>query len=250
MIVLRSLAFNLAFYLWMAILGLVCLPVLLLPRRYAWAVGRLYLRQILALLRVLIGLDHRIRGAEHLPHGAAIVAMKHQSAWDTLILPLLFADPAVVLKRELLWLPVYGWWQMKLGMIAVDRGAGARALKQIVAQAKRALADGRAIVIFPQGTRTPQGSSLPYQPGLAALYLQTGVPVVPVALNSGLFWPRRSFLRRPGTITLEILPPIAPGLDRAAFQARLEQAIEGATRRLELEESGDKPAVERAESRG
>ena len=250
MILLRSLVFNLVFYLWMAVLGTLCLPVLLLPRRYAWAVGRLYLRQILALLRILIGLDYRIRGAEHLPHGAAIVAMKHQSAWDTLILPLLFADPAVVLKRELLWLPLYGWWQMKLGMIAVDRGAGARALKQIVAQARRALADGRTIVIFPQGTRTPPGSTHPYQPGLAALYLQTGVPVVPVALNSGLFWPRRSFLRRPGTITVEILPPIAPGLGRAAFQARLEQAVEGATSRLELEESGDKPASETAESRG
>src|SRR3954469_18307160 len=126
MIVLRSLAFNLAFYLWMAILGTISLPVLLLPRRYAWAVGRLYVRHVMALLRLLVGLDYRIRGAEHLPPGPAIVAMKHQSAWDTLILPLLFSDPAVVLKRELLLLPIYGWWQMKLGMIAVDRGAGAR----------------------------------------------------------------------------------------------------------------------------
>jgi 1-acyl-sn-glycerol-3-phosphate acyltransferase len=250
MIVLRSLTFNLAFYLWMAILGTVSLPVLLLPRRYAWAVGRLYVRHVMALLRLLVGLDYRILGAEHLPSGPAIVAMKHQSAWDTLILPLLFSDPAVVLKRELLLLPIYGWWQMKLGMIAVDRGAGARALKQIVAQARVALASGHTIVIFPQGTRTAPGSTHPYQPGLAALYLQTGVPVVPVALNSGLFWPRRSFRRYPGTITLEVLPPIAPGLDRTRFQARLEAAIETATHRLELEESGDKTTVETAENRG
>ena len=233
MILLRSLAFNLAFYLWMAILGTVGLPVLLLPRRYAWAVGRLYVRHVMVLLRVLAGLDYRIIGAEHLPRGPAILAMKHQSAWDTLILALLLADPAVVLKRELLLLPIFGWWQIKLGMIAVDRGAGARALKQIVAQARAALAAGRTIVIFPQGTRTAPGAARPYQPGLAALYLQTGVPVVPVALNSGLFWPRRSFLRHPGTITLEVLPPIPPGLDRASFQAAIEQAIEGATRRLE-----------------
>jgi 1-acyl-sn-glycerol-3-phosphate acyltransferase len=247
---LRSVAFNLVFYLWMAVLGMVCLPVLLLPRRYAWAVGRMYVRHVMALLRGVVGLDYRIRGAGHLPRGPAIIAMKHQSAWDTLILPLLFADPAVVLKRELLLLPIYGWWQMKLRMIAVDRSAGARALKQIVAQARRALAEGRTIVIFPQGTRTAPGAAHPYQPGLAALYLQTQVPVVPIALNSGLFWPRRSFLRRPGTITLEILPPIAPGLGRADFQAKLEQAIEGATRRLEAEESGDKTPPETAESRG
>lgn len=250
MILLRSLLFNLAFYLWMAILGSVSLPVLLLPRRYAWAVGRMYVRHVMVLLRSLVGLDYRIRGAAHLPHGAAIVAMKHQSAWDTLILALLFSDPAVVLKRELLLLPVFGWWQMKLGMIAVDRGAGARALKQIVTQAREKLAQGRTIVIFPQGTRTAPGASRPYQPGLAALYLQLGVPVVPVALNSGLFWRRRSFLRRAGTITLEFLPPIAPGLSRADFQAKLEQAIEGATRRLEAEESGDKTTPETAESRG
>jgi 1-acyl-sn-glycerol-3-phosphate acyltransferase len=248
--VIRSLAFNLAFYLWMAILGTISLPVLLLPRRYAWAVGRMYVRHVMTLLRLLVGLDYRIIGAEHLPRGPAILAMKHQSAWDTLILPLLVPDPAVVLKRELLLLPFYGWYALKLGMIAIDRGAGAKALKQIIARARAALARGRTIVIFPQGTRTAPGGSHPYQPGLAALYLQTGVPVVPVALNSGLFWPRRSFLRYPGTIRLEVLPPIAPGLDRAAFQARVEQAIESATRRLELEESGDKPAAERAESRG
>jgi 1-acyl-sn-glycerol-3-phosphate acyltransferase len=235
---LRSLAFNFAFYLWMAILGTVSLPILLLPRRYAWAVGRLYVRHVMTLLRVLVGLDYRILGAEHLPPGPAILAMKHQSAWDTLILPLLVPDPAVVLKRELLLLPFYGWYALKLGMIAIDRGAGARALKQIVARARAALAAGRTIVIFPQGTRTPPGGTHPYQPGLAALYLQTGVPVVPVALNSGLFWPRRSFRRHPGTITLEVLPPIAPGLDRATFQARVERAIETATRRLEGEKSG------------
>jgi 1-acyl-sn-glycerol-3-phosphate acyltransferase len=249
-ILLRSLLFNLVFYVWMAILGTVSLPVLLLPRRFAWAVGRLYVRQMMVLLRNLVGLDYRVIGAAHLPHGAAIVAMKHQSAWETLILPLLFADPAVVLKRELLLLPFFGWWQMKLGMIAVDRGAGARALKQIVAQARDRLAQGRTIVIFPQGTRTPPGARRPYQPGLAALYLQLGVPVVPVALNSGLFWRRRSCLRLPGTMTIEFLPPIAPGLARAAFEAALEQAIEAATARLEHEEGGDKTALERAESRG
>ena len=249
MSLLRSLLFNLAFYLWIALFGVFSAPILLLPRRYNWAAGRLFVHVTMALLRGIVGLDYRIRGAEHLPPGAAIVAMKHQSAWDTIMPPLLVPDPAIVLKRELLLLPFYGWWAMRLG-IPIDRGGGARALKNLVARAKKALAENRGIVVFPQGTRTAPGAAHPYQPGLAALYLQTHVPVVPVALNSGLFWPRRSFRRRPGTITLEALPAIPPGLDRATFQARLEQAIEGATRRLEAEESGDKGASQRAENRG
>jgi len=249
-ILLRSLLFNIAFYVWIVLLGTVSLPVLLLPRRYGWAVGRLFARNAMTLLRLLVGLDYRIRGAEHLPAGPAILAVKHQSAWDTLLLPLMVHDPAVVLKRELLLLPFYGWFAMRLGMIAIDRGAGARALKSMIAQARAALAAGRIVAIFPQGTRTAPGSPQPYQPGLAALYLQTHMPVVPVALNSGLFWPRRSFLRRGGTITVEILPPIAPGLDRQRFQAAIEQAIESATRRLEAEESGDKAALAQAANRG
>jgi 1-acyl-sn-glycerol-3-phosphate acyltransferase len=229
------LLFNTLFLLWMALLGILTLPMLVLPRSCALAVGRLFAGNVMSLLRLIVGLDYRIVGAEHLKGGPAIVALKHQSAWDTLILPILLVDPAVVLKRELLWLPFYGWYASKVGNIPIDRGAGAKALRGMVERAKAALAAGRPVVIFPQGTRTAPGTERAYQPGVAALYLQAGVPVVPAALNSGLFWGRRAFAKRPGTVTVEMLPPIPPGLDRKRFMAELEAAIEGATHRLEQE---------------
>jgi 1-acyl-sn-glycerol-3-phosphate acyltransferase len=146
---------------------------------------------------------------------------------------MLLHDPAVVLKKELLNIPVYGWYTRKTQMIAVDRTGGAKALKDMVAAAQRAAGQGRPIFIFPEGTRTAPGTEADYQPGVAALYKRLDLPVVPVALNSGLFWPRRSFLRKPGTIVVEFLPPIAAGMDRKAFMNVLRERIETATRRLE-----------------
>ena len=140
-----------------------------------------------------------------------------------------------MLKKELAWLPIYGWYAMRAGSIAVDRKAGATALKRMIAAARRAVAAGRPIVIFPEGTRTAVGARLPYQPGVAALYLQLGVPLVPVAVNSGLYWGRRAFLKRPGRIVLEVLPPIPPGLDRRTVMRLLEERIEVATERLVAE---------------
>jgi 1-acyl-sn-glycerol-3-phosphate acyltransferase len=136
--------------------------------------------------------------------------------------------PAFVLKRELLSIPLFGWYLRKVGMIAVDRAAGASALRNMARQASEAFAEGRSILIFPEGTRVPPGESRPYHPGVAALYTQLKVPVVPVALNSGLFWGRRSFVKRPGTVTVQFLPPIPPGLDRKAFMRELESRIEAA----------------------
>ena len=232
---LRSLAFNLAFVAVTAVLGVVGLPVLLLPRRAVMAFGRFWARSVLALLGAIVGLDGEIRGKEHLPAGACIVAMKHQSAWDTLILPPLLGDPAVVLKRELLWVPLYGWYAARAGSIAVDRKGGAAALRGMVAAARQAAEDGRKIVIFPEGTRTAPGHRLVYQPGVAALYQALALPVVPAAVNSGLFWGRRSFVKRPGRITLAFLEPIPPGLPRREFMTELEARIEAATRELEEE---------------
>src|SRR5207253_154167 len=139
-------------------------------------------------------------------------AMKHQSTWDTLALPVLFDDPAAIIKRELLLLPIYGWYVQRAGAIAVDRSGGAKALKRMIAQARKAAAAGRPIAIFPEGTRTAVGARPPSHPGVAALYTQLALPLVPVAVNSGLFWGRRAFLKRRGRLTVEILPPIAPGL--------------------------------------
>jgi len=234
---LRAALFNLAFYLWTAGIGLLGLPFLLAPRRLVMSFGTLWSKVSLDLLGGIVGLRHEVRGAGNLPRGGCIVAMKHQSAWDTLALPVVLDDPAVVLKRELMLIPLYGWYASRAGAIAVDRKAGAAALKRMVADAKAAAAAGRPIVIFPEGTRTAVGAPPRYQPGVAALYLQLGLPLVPVAVNSGVYWGRRAFLKRPGRIVLEILPAIPPGLTRRDVMAELERRIETATDRL-VEEGG------------
>ncbi len=171
-------------------------------------------------------------------------ADEHQSSWDTVILPVLFRHPAIVIKHELAWLPIYGWYAVRAGGIPVDRGAGASALKHMLARAKRALAEDRPIAIFPEGTRTAVGARLPYHPGVAALYTQLNVPLVPVAVNSGVFWGRRSFVKRPGRIVLEILPAIAPGQPRRKVMVELETRIEAATARLVAEAQGAVPPVD------
>ena len=229
MIFLRSLAFQVAFWSWTALLAFAGLPFLLGTRRGMMRFGTFWSRSTLVLLRWIVGLGYEVRRREHLPAGPVIIAMKHQSAWDTLATPVLFPDCAAVIKRELGWLPFYGWYTVKAGSITVDRGAGARALKRMVAQAQRVAAAGRTIVIFPQGTRTAVDTKKPYLPGIAALYQQLKLPVVPVAINSGVFWGRRHFLRLPGTVLVEILPAIPPGRPRPAFMTELERSIETAT---------------------
>jgi 1-acyl-sn-glycerol-3-phosphate acyltransferase len=245
MIALRSLAFNVGFYLWTLVIGLYGAPLLLAPPRYVMEFGRLWASGALSLLAWTVGLRHEIRGIEHLPQGAAIIALKHQSSWDTVILPVMFRHPAIVIKHELAWLPIYGWYAVRAGGIPVDRGAGASALKHMLARAKQALAEGRPIAIFPEGTRTAVGARLPYHPGVAALYTQLAVPLVPVAVNSGVFWSRRSFLKFPGRIVLEILPPIPPGQPRRQVMAELETRIETATARLVAEAQAALPAVDK-----
>jgi 1-acyl-sn-glycerol-3-phosphate acyltransferase len=231
---LRSLAFNVGWYLGSVLFALAGAPLLLAPRRVVVAWARAWLVFVLWWLRVTCGLTHRVIGLENLPVGPAIIACKHQSTWETIAFTLLFSDIAIVLKRELLFIPIVGWAMARAGNIAVARGDGASALRGLVKQARAAIADGRSIVIFPEGTRVAPGDRRPYQVGTAALYRQLGVPVVPVALNSGLFWGRRQWIKRPGTITLEVLPPIAPGLRREAFMETLQDRIETATARLSI----------------
>jgi 1-acyl-sn-glycerol-3-phosphate acyltransferase len=233
MLAVRSLAFNLLFFAWLVVLGLPCLPVLLLPRRQVWTVVKLWTRGVLWLLRHVVGLGYEVRGERPADGRPVIVAAKHQSAWDTLIFLVLFDDPAYVLKRELLKIPIYGWFTWRLGMIGIDRGAGTSALKRLVADARPKFAAGRPVVIFPQGTRTAPGSRRPYLPGAYMLHADAKLPVVPVALNSGLFWGRRSFVKRPGRIIVEFLAALPQGLDRRAFTAELERRIETATAALE-----------------
>lgn len=226
----RSSLFNLFFYLWLGIGGSMGLPFFLMPRRLSFYFAKFWCGGVMVLLRIFAGLDYRVVGT--VPAGKVIVAPKHQSAWDTLIFLLMLKRPAYVLKRELFNLPFYGWFSRKMGMIGVDRDGGASALKGMLTATRNALADGRPIVIFPQGTRTPAGSGKPYHPGIYAIYRDAGVPVIPVALNSGSFWAKNAYFKYSGTITLEYLEPIPPGLDRKTFMERLEGTIEPASAAL------------------
>jgi 1-acyl-sn-glycerol-3-phosphate acyltransferase len=177
------------------------------------------------------------RGVEKLPKTACIIACKHQSAWETFALYAVIDDPTYILKRELMWIPLFGWYTWKAGLIPVDRSAGLSALSRMTARAQKALGLGRQLVIFPEGTRRPPGAEPIYKPGVAFLYSKAGVPCVPLALNSGVFWPRRSLRRRPGTILVQALDPIPAGLDRKTFFVRLQNDLEAATARL-VAESG------------
>jgi len=232
MTALRSLLFYVVFFGSGTLFLTLALPAMLMPRRVTILVGLGWFTFVMAALRLICGLRHEIRGYENLPDTPCIVAAKHQSAWDTFAFHTFLDDASYVIKRELTRIPVYGWLLIKADMVPVDRSAGAKALRRMVTDARARLADGRRIVIFPEGTRTAPGERRAYHPGVAALYRQLAVPVVPVALNSGLFWPRRTFLKRPGLIVVEILPPIPPGLPRRDFMRRLEAAIEDTTNRL------------------
>jgi 1-acyl-sn-glycerol-3-phosphate acyltransferase len=233
--VIRSLLFNVLFYVNLILFLVLGSPFFFTPRIWSIRALQVWARSSLWLLRVVAGIGMELRGREHIPQGPALIAGKHQSFWETFaILPWL-DDPAMVLKKELIYIPWFGWFAYKFRMIAVERSAGSAALRNLVRQAEACIADGRQVVIMPEGTRRAPDDPPAYKPGAAALYATLGVPCVPFALNSGLFWPRRKFLRHPGTIVLEFLPPIPPGLPRKAFQAALERAIEPATRGLVAE---------------
>jgi 1-acyl-sn-glycerol-3-phosphate acyltransferase len=230
--IIRSILFNVLFYLNLFVLLCLALPTLVLPRAAILGVVRFWARSNNWLLRTVCGITVELRGLERIPPGPLLVASKHQSMWETFALFPLFADPAFILKRELMWLPFFGWYAWKADMIPVDRGARAQALADMSVRARIELARDRQIVIFPEGTRRPPGAEPRYKFGVAHLYAESGVPCLPIALNSGLFWPRRSIARYPGTIVAECLEPIAPGLDKQVFFAQLQETIEGATARL------------------
>jgi 1-acyl-sn-glycerol-3-phosphate acyltransferase len=239
----RSLAFNALFYVNLTLHMIVALPTLVLPRPILHAFVRSYALTSLWLLRTVCGTKVEWRGVEKIPKTACILACKHQSAWETFALYAVIDDPIYVLKRELMWIPLFGWYMRKEGLIPVDRSAGMAALARMTARAREALAANRQIVIFPEGTRRLPGAEPTYKPGIIYLYGKAGVPCVPMALNSGVYWPRRSLLRLPGTIVVEILDPIPPGLDRTAFSERIESAIEDASNRLIREASAGETDV-------
>lgn len=228
MLALRSLAFNLCFYLATTLLAVFGLPALA-SRRSVLGLARTWARLTLWLLRHVAGTEVEFRGLENIPAGPVLVAAKHQSALETLALCTIFPDFAYVLKRELLVIPLIGWYLSRGGMVAIDRSKGTRAMSLMNAAAAAAIRDGAQLIVFPEGTRRAPGAPPAYKQGLSHLYTALGVPCVPVALNTGLFWSRNSLVRRPGKAVIDVLPSIAPGLSRPEFQALVQERIETAS---------------------
>ncbi len=231
---LRSLAFNGVIFAWIVILILFSWLLIPFPRMVMQRMFRTWGKIAVWLMRVSGGIDARFVGLDKIPPGPLLVASKHQSIWDTFIMYVILDDPQYVLKKELMKIPFWGWAAQKSEHIAVDREAGAKALRDMVDECVDRLSKGRQVIIFPQGTRTAPGEMQRYHPGVMAIYQQLpdGVPVLPIALNSGVYWGRRKFGIKPGTITLEVLDPIPPGLPRKAFMQQLEDGIEAASTRL------------------
>jgi 1-acyl-sn-glycerol-3-phosphate acyltransferase len=232
---LRSLIFVPVFYINTAIFVVGGSFLLFGPRRYAMAGLKAHAIVSLWLLKWIVGTRMEVRGRERLPKLPYLVASKHQSAWDTFALIPIFSDPAVVMKAELRHIPFHGWFSRKFEHVFVARERGPGALRQLLRDAKARAAAGREVVIFPEGTRRPPGAPPDYKPGVVALYEGLDLPCVPIAINSGLYWPRRSFMRYPGTIVVDILDAIPAGLPRAQFREELQRRIETASARLILE---------------
>lgn len=244
MLLLRSLVFNLLFYAVTVAIAVIGLPFLLGPPAGMRGVMSLWGRVVIRLLRVICGVQLELRGMERIPPGASVLASKHQSAFDTIVWLALRPDVAYVLKKELLAIPLYGWIARRSGMIPVDRAGGGAALRSMLRGAQAVLAEGRPVLIFPEGTRTAPGQRIPYLPGVVAIAGASPAPVLPVATDSGRVWGRRTFLRHPGVIRISVLPPLPPGLPRARLLAALEAAIEGETDRLFAE--GERKPVDKS----
>lgn len=231
----RSILFSVFFFLWTLVPATLFVWVVLLPQKKVNKVIKVWQTVATESARILAGINYVVKGREHIPEGACIIAAKHQSAWETCVLHVLFNDPAIVLKKELTHIPVWGWFAKASGLIPIDRKGGAKSLAVMKKAATDAVADGRKIVIFPQGTRVKPGTHKPYKVGVASMYQDLKIPVVPMALNSGLFWPKGAFLKRPGTITIEFLPVIPAGLARSEMMRRLESSLEATSDRLAAE---------------
>lgn len=245
MLFLRSLLFNVAFYVGTAVVMIVGLPTLAQDRHAVFRLARRWARLNEWLLRILCGTRVEYRGLENIPTGGYIIAPKHQSVWETYSLTQFPPDFSFILKRELTRIPLFGWYLSRAEQISIDRAQGASALSQVVAKARVLLAEGRQVFIFPEGTRRPVGAEPRYKFGVAQIYVETGAPCLPVALNSGLFWPRRKFLRRPGVILVQFLEPIQPGLDRETFFALLQTRLEQASNALITEAITADPSLRR-----
>jgi len=232
MLFLRSLLFNVLFYVVLVCLLIVALPTFVLPPRATLTVAKWWGKATLFLMRAICNIKVEFRGIEKIPAGPLVVVAKHQSFWETFALMPYFDRPIFILKRQLMHIPVFGQLLAKTGMIAIDRGAGVKALLDMTRRARAAVRSGCQLVIFPEGTRRAPGAPADYKTGFAQIYSSCGVPCLPIALNSGLFWPRRTFMRYPGTLVVEFLDPLPAGLPKIEFLSLVETGIEQATSRI------------------
>lgn len=229
---LRSIAFSITFILWTIVPAVLFVWVLLLPQKYVLRMIFHWQSMVGVFEKYIAGIETKVIGRENIPDGPCIIASKHQSAWETCKLFVLFDEPSIVLKKELTYVPIWGWYAAASGLIPIDRKGGMKSLGVMKRAASKAAEQGRKIVLFPQGTRIKPGVKKPYKVGVAALYQQLDLPVVPMALNSGLLWPKNSFIKKPGVITVEFLKPIEPNLSRSAMMKRLEAELEASSDRL------------------
>lgn len=230
---IRSIIFNLFLLAWTICLSILCLPILFWPRKISLYAVKLWAWGVIFAARWITGIQYEIRGQKNIPATPVIFAAKHQSAWDTIIFLILHRDPAYIFKRELFFLPFYGWYLHKFVHVPVNRKSGSRALKKMLHAAGKIIANGRSLIIFPQGTRTKPGEQKPYLSGVVALSKSLVVPTVPVAITSGDCWPKNSWIKKPGTIIIEYLPAMPPCHDKITFLKNLEYAIEGKMQELQ-----------------
>lgn len=244
MVYLRSALFQVTFYLAFIVQMIIFTPFyFLLPRKIAYHIAKFWCRGNLFMADKIAGISYEIQGLENLPKGGCIISAKHQSFWDTFAIVPTFDDPVFILKRELIWIPLFGWYLAKQRMIAIDRSAKARAIPKMIEQANEAMAESRQLIIYPEGTRKVPGDKPDYKYGIAKLYTDLNVPVVPVIQHAGLFWPRKSFLRRAGHIVIRILPPIQPGMNAREFFLHLADYTERESDRLLVETVAANPQV-------
>jgi len=227
-----SVLSTVCFYVWSIFMGLVMIPMVFLPRSaFRWFV-QLWSRGVFEIFHFIVGIRIEVRGHEFIPTGPSLIASKHQSEWETLIFLHLLHDPVYIMKKELGYIPGYGSYARKMKMIFIDRAGYAKTLRKLIQDARSTVSTGRSLVIFPEGTRIEPGVKAPYHTGIAALYNALDLPVSPVVHNSGLCWPKQSFRKYPGTITIRFLEPIEPGLKRHEFMMRLEEVMETASDEL------------------
>ena len=244
MIILRSILFNTLFYASLILQMILLSPYYFLaPRKKAFVIPKNWARSNHWLMEKVVGTTFTVEGLENIPKGGYILAPKHQSLWDTYALLPWLDDPVYILKRELMWIPIFGWYVARQKMIPVDRGARGKVMVKVMERAKEEMAAGRQLIIYPEGTRRPAGAEPAYKYGIARIYRDLDVPVVPVAMHPGLFWPRRKFLRFPGHFKVRILPPIEPGLDPDVFYETLVEKLEKASDELLIETVRDNPKV-------